>query len=123
MDANERLKSHIIKSVIKRRYPDFLKWKKPVLIEGIGPCHPSVFDEFDANVQATLQTSLEILKEKSLEELEAEFDHAGWPQPHANGLGERLLKKHDDRLRATEPAWFAGGFNVEGREADLPLSV
>ena len=118
MDADEHLKSHIIKSVINRRYPDFLKWKKPVLFEGIGPYHPSVFDEFDANVQATLETSFETLKEKSLKELEEQFDHAGWPHQHANGLSDRVLKKHDDRMRATKPVWFAGGFNVQGREAD-----
>lgn len=118
MSSNDVLRRQIIKSVMTRRYPDFLKWKKPVLIEGIGPCHPTVCDEFDANVQAVLETALEILNDMSFADLETTFTLDGRVQAHEARLHERMLQADDDRIRAMRPVWFAGGFSVVGRAAD-----
>ncbi|WP_146346726.1 hypothetical protein [Falsiphaeobacter marinintestinus] len=119
MTTGDDLRAHIIKSVFERRHQDFRKWEEPKILNGIGPSHPTVFDEFNANVRAALETSREALNRLSLSELEEKYDHSGWPNSNDSRFTEQVLKGLDDRIRRMEPVWFAGGFSVSGREADF----
>ncbi|MEP2920941.1 MAG: hypothetical protein ABJP06_09440 [Sulfitobacter sp.] len=116
---NDKLtKNYILGAILRRRHGSLLQWQPPEIFEGVGPSFPNVFNEFNAYVQAAIETSRETMAEATLDELLAAYDHAGFPRTEAAQLRETILDGEESKLRQSEPAWFAGGFNVVGREAD-----
>ena len=118
--SDEELKAQIVKSVMERRYHDFLTWKKPIVKLGVGPSHPKIFDHFALEVRIAIESSREVLEGTTLADLYERFDAQGYVKPGPFEQGERMLLAHKDKIRNARPVWFAGGFCVEGREADFP---
>ena len=117
MGSDDTIKQEHIRRILRQRYSSWLGWKKPQVLEGVGPYHPQKFDYFDALRQAAIDASKETLQEMSLDRLAESFHADGHPKP-AHEYGEAILAEQNMLLWRKEPVWFAGGFNVVGRIAD-----
>jgi hypothetical protein len=116
---NERSRVHITKKVLERRYGRYLKWKKPVIHNIRGPYHPDVFDSFAFDLALSIKVCTETLQDLTDEEFCERFDPKGGVTNKSHIMSESILLGTLQTVFQREPVWFAGGFGVEGREADL----
>lgn len=104
---------------MQRRYGMLLKWKKPVIHNIRGPYHPDVFDGFAFDLALAIQVCRETLQDLTDDEFFERFDLRGEVSNEAHTISERLTLAELKAVFRQEPVWFAGGFGVEGREADM----
>jgi hypothetical protein len=117
--SNEPSRAYITTKILQRRYGRLLKWKKPVIHNIRGPYHPEVFDGFAFNLALSIQVCKETLQDMTDEEFFERFDLMGKVKNQAHAMAERLTLAELKVVFKQEPVWFAGGFGVEGREADV----
>jgi hypothetical protein len=117
--SNQLSRAYITKKVLQRRYGRLLKWKKPVIHNIRGPYHPDVFDGFAFDLALSVQVCKETLQDMTDEEFFERFDLKGGVSNEAYAIAERLTLSEMRVMFQQEPVWFAGGFGVEGREADV----
>ncbi len=84
-----------------------------------GPFHPDVFDAFSFDLALSIQVCRETLQDLTDEEFFGRFDLRGEVSNEAHIMSERLALAELRAVFRQEPVWFAGGFGVEGREADV----
>lgn len=116
--SNEPSRAYITTKVLQRRYGKLLKWRKPVIHNIRGPYHPDVFDGFAFDLMLSIQVCKETLQDLTDEEFFDRFDLRGEVSNAAHTMSERLTLAELKVVFRQEPVWFAGGFGVEGREAD-----
>lgn len=117
--SNEPSRAYITDKILQRRYGRLLKWKKPVVHNIRGPFHPDVFDRFAFDLALSIQVCKETLQDLTDEEFFDRFDLRGKVTNEAHVMSERLTLAELKVVFRREPVWFAGGFGVEGREADV----
>ncbi|MEX1663239.1 hypothetical protein AB4874_16595 [Thioclava sp. 15-R06ZXC-3] len=117
--SNEPSRAYITKKILQRRYGRLLKWRKPVVHNIRGPFHPDVFDGFAFDVALSIRVCEETLQDLTDEEFFERFDLRGEVSNETHILSERLTLAELKAVFQQEPVWFAGGFGVEGREADV----
>lgn len=117
--SNEPSRAYIKTKVLQRRYGRLLKWKKPVVHNIRGPYHPDVFDGFAFDLALSIQVCRETLQDLTDEEFFERFDLRGEVINEPHITSERFTLAKLKSVFRQEPVWFAGGFGVEGREADV----
>lgn len=117
--SNEPSRAYITTKVLQRRYGRLLKWKKPVIHNIRGPYHPDIFDGFDFDLALSIQVCKQTLQDMADAEFFERFNLRGEVRNEAHTISERLALAELRALFRQEPVWFAGGFGVEGREADV----
>ncbi|MBQ0750947.1 MAG: hypothetical protein KBT70_12170 [Roseovarius sp.] len=117
--SNEPSRAYITTKILQRRYGRLLKWKKPVIHDIRGPYHPDVFDGFAFDLALSIKVCKETLQDMTDAEFFDRFDLRGEVSNPANTMAERLTLSELRAVFRQEPVWFAGGFGVEGREADV----
>lgn len=118
--SNEPSRAYITTKILQRRYGRLLTWEKPVVHDIRGPYHPDVFDGFAFDLALSIQVCKETLQDLTDEEFFERFDINGDIAHQAHFMAERLTLAELTTVFRQEPVWFAGGFGVEGREADAP---
>lgn len=116
---NEPSRAYITTKVLQRRYGRLLKWKRPVIHNIRGPFHPDVFDGFAFDLALAIKVCRETLQDLADDEFLKRFDLRGEVSNGAHIISERLTLAALKVVFRQEPVWFAGGFGVEGREADV----
>jgi len=116
--SNEPSRAYITTKVLQRRYGRLLKWRKPVIHNIRGPYHPDVFDGFAFDLALSIQVCKETLQDMTDAEFFERFDLRGEVSDPEHTMSERLTLAELKVVFLQEPVWFAGGFGVEGREAD-----
>lgn len=117
--SNEPSRAYITTKILQRRYGRLLKWRKPVIHNIRGPYHPDVFDGFAFDLALSIQVCKETLQDMTDAEFFERFDLRGEVSNPAHTMAERLTLAELKAVFRQEPVWFAGGFGVEGREADM----
>ena len=117
--SNEPSRAYITDKILQRRYGRLLKWKKPIVHNIRGPFHPDVFDGFAFDLALSIQVCKETLRDLTDEEFFERFDLRGEVTSESHMMSARLSLAELKVLFQQEPVWFAGGFGVEGREADF----
>lgn len=117
--SNEPSRAYITTKVLQRRYGRLLKWKKPVIQDIRGPYHPDFFDRFAFDLELSIKVCKETLQDLTDAEFFERFDFRGEVSNPAHTMAERLTLSELRAVFRQEPVWFAGGFGVEGREADV----
>lgn len=117
--SNEPSRAYITTKILQRRYGRLLKWRKPVIHNIRGPYHPDVFDGFAFDLALSIKLCKETLQEMTDAEFFERFDLRGEVSNSAHTMSERLTLAELRVVFRQEPVWFAGGFGVEGREADV----
>lgn len=117
--SNEPSRAYITKKILRRRYGRLLEWRKPVVHNIRGPYHPSVFNDFADDLNLSIQVCKGTLQDLTDEEFFDRFDLRGEVTNQAYMMNERLALIELKAVFRQEPVWFAGGFGVEGREADV----
>ena len=118
--SNEPSRAYITTKILQRRYGRLLKWRKPVIHNIRGPYHPDVFDGFAFDLALSIQVCKETLEDMPDAEFFERFGLRGEVSNPAHMMSERLTLAELKVVFLQEPVWFAGGFGVEGREADTP---
>jgi hypothetical protein len=116
--SNKPSRAYYTKKVLLRRYGRLLYWRKPVIHNIRGPYHPDFFDRFALDLALSIQISKDTFEDLTDEEFFARFDYRGEVIHQAHMMTERLTLAELKVVFQQEPAWFAGGFGVEGRKAD-----
>jgi hypothetical protein len=117
--SNEPSRAYITTKILQRRYRRLLKWRKPVIHNIRGPHHPDVFDGFAFDLALSIRVCKETLQDMTDEEFFDRFDLRGEVSSERHTMAERLTLAELRAVFTREPVWFAGGFGVEGREADM----
>lgn len=117
--SNEPSRAYITTKILQRRYGRLLKWRKPVIHNIRGPYHPDVFDGFAFDLALSIKVCKETLQDMTDAEFFDRFDLRGEVSNSAHTMAERLTLAELKAVFRQEPVWFAGGFGVEGREADM----
>ena len=117
--SNEPSRAYITTKILQRRYGRLLKWKKPIVHNIRGPYHPDVFDGFAFDLALSIQVCRETLQDMTDAEFFERFDLRGEVSNPAHTMSEYLTLAELKVVFRQEPVWFAGGFGVEGREADV----
>lgn len=117
--SNEPSRAYITTKILQRRYGRLLKWRKPVIHNIRGPYHPDVFDGFAFDLALSIKVCKETLQDMTDAEFFERFDLRGEVSNPARTMAERLTLAELKMVFRQEPVWFAGGFGVEGREADV----
>ena len=120
--SNEPSRAYITTKILQRRYGRLLKWTKPVIHNIRGPYHPDVFDGFAFDLALSIQVCRETLQDLTDEDFFERFDLRGEVSNEAHIMSERITLAELKAVFRQEPVWFAGGFGVEGREADMCLT-
>lgn len=105
--------------LLQRKLGSLLDWTVPAIRETVGPCDPSVFDQFDAQRRAAIAQCEARLLEYTDDQIAA---LTGTPDAGSEGLrkewrafeGEAI-----DRLQRKTPPWYAGGFGHPDHAADF----
>lgn len=117
--SNEPSRAYITKKILRRRYGRLLEWKKPIVHNIRGPYRPNVFNDFADDLNLSIQVCEDTLQDLTDEEFFDRFDLRGEVTNQAHVMHERLMLVELKAVFRQEPVWFAGGFGVEGREADV----
>jgi hypothetical protein len=117
--SNEPSRAYITTKILQRRYGRLLKWKKPIVHNIRGPYHPDVFDGFAFDLALSIQVCRETLQDLTDGDFFERFDLRGEVSNEAHIMSERITLAELKAVFRQEPVWFAGGFGVEGREADV----
>ncbi|MGP9789851.1 hypothetical protein, partial [Roseinatronobacter sp. NSM] len=88
-----------------------------------GPYHPDVFGGFAFDLALSIQVCKETLQDMTDEEFFERFDLRGEVSNEEHTVSERLTLAELRAVFRQAPVWFAGGFGVEGREADVQHSA
>lgn len=117
--SNEPSRAYITTKILQRRYGRLLKWRKPVIHNIRGPYHPDVFDGFAFDLALSIKVCKETLQDMTDAEFFERFNLGGEVSNPAHIMSERITLAELKAVFRQEPVWFAGGFGVEGREADM----
>lgn len=117
--SNEPSRAYITTKILQRRYGRLLKWRKPVIHNIRGPYHPDVFVGFAFDLALSIKVCKETLQDMTDAEFFERFDLRGEVSNPAHFMSESITLAELKAVFRQEPVWFAGGFGVEGREADV----
>lgn len=105
--------------LLKAKLGDLLNWKKPEIVETVGPYDPTVFDDHDADVRLIVTECVAALEEMTDEKIDLllekpdEFNAARFEWSAVMNERIRILNR-----RPPLP-WYAGGFGHPEHAADF----
>ena len=105
--------------LLKAKLGDLLAWKKPQIVETVGPYDPTVFDGYDALLQRVIAECTKALAGYT----EAEIEILAGKPDEVHQVRFRWSALMIDEIRRLNrnrpPPWYAGGFGHPGYAADF----
>lgn len=118
-DADERARARRLEQLLQRKLGSLLSWKRPDLVETIGPHLPSAFDKFDLPRREIIAQCQAKLDQYSDTEIFVLVD-GGHDDPDGISRDWKLFRSREiDALRKRIPFWYAGGFGHPDYAADF----
>lgn len=114
-------KEELIAEIIRRTLDDLANWEPAKLMPGVGPQYPEIHQTFARKRTRYCDKVRELLRGMSVDRLRSEFlkgtGSASNPLVQRHGIYFDYVKELD-QLNKFRPAWFAGGWSVEGLRLD-----
>lgn len=105
------------KKLLHKKLGSILLWRKPELIQSVGPYHPEVFQSFDERRLAVIDKCKDRLRQipdEFIDTLLKVSSSAPLARPWTDFQYGEIIE-----IRNSIPPWYAGGFGLKGYEADF----
>ncbi len=110
-DARQRL--------LEQKFGDLLDWRKPELVETIGPYDPSAFDDFEALLARAIEFARKRLESYSDAEIDVLSDPLSRDLRSLQTDWKGILYEAFGRKSQEPPSWCAGGLGHPDYRADF----
>jgi ribosomal 50S subunit-recycling heat shock protein len=114
MTKNDKEHEDLIGEILSRALGELSNWAPVKLMQGVGPQHPQIHNDFEKAIQAYRKNVRSLLADKSIAELRSEWlmvvGSVLHPLTKPDGVHFKL-REELNYLKKTCPPWFASGWS------------